>query len=96
MATPWGIIPSAKVWIRVASEEAVAAGLDPVRLMAGDKARPYVKARWRAWARLREENPRYSLIGIGRRTGHDHSSVRYGLLRLRGFSSDQVKRSALA
>jgi hypothetical protein len=88
--------PSARRWQVVATQEAVAAGLDPVKLMAGVITRGYPQARWRAWARLRAENPRYSLIGIGRVSGYHWASVIYGLRRQHGESHNQIKRSSRA
>ncbi len=84
MASPHGKQPSQSHWQRVATQEAEAAGLDPVKLLAGVKTRGYPQARWRAWARLKAEDHRYSLIGIGRVSGFDHSSVHHGLNRISG------------
>lgn len=41
---------------------------------------PIVAARWEVWRRLRDLG--WSMAEIGRRTGHDHTSVMHGLGRL--------------
>lgn len=80
------------LWIAIASEEAVSAGLNPIELMAGSKSHPYIVPRWRAWKRLHSQD--YSLAQIGVVSGHDHTSVRHGLLNheLRGAGlSSRIK-----
>ena len=94
MPYPMGKTPSAKHWCRVATEEAEAAGLDPVKLLAGEKSKGYPLARWKAFARLKNEDPDYSLSGMARVSSFDHASIRYGLRRLQGHGPDTAKGSA--
>lgn len=68
-----------KRWEAIAREEAAKGGLDPVKLLAGRQSRPYVLARWRAWKRLVDAD--FSYASIGRASGFDHTSVRYGTLQ---------------
>jgi len=93
MESTKGKVPSAKHWERVATEEAEAVGLDPVKLLSGDKSRGYPEARWRAFARLKADNPNYSLSGMARVSFFDHTSVRYGLRRLQGYGPRAAKGS---
>jgi len=76
--------PPQAAWLRIAAEEAQRSGLRLAGVLGGSKQRPYVYARWRAWQRLQDEFPRASLAGMGRTTGFDHSSVRWGLMRVSG------------
>lgn len=73
------------VWIAVATEEAQRAGVVVSYVLAGAKTRAYVEPRWRAWQRL--HNEAYSLNQIAIVSGHDHTSVRHGILALSKASS---------
>jgi hypothetical protein len=82
-------------WIREATQEAVEAGLKPGLLLAGRRGGGYHQARWRVWHRLSEAG--YSYASIARACGADHTSVRYGHLRLRGeMSVNTYRKKAVA
>jgi hypothetical protein len=78
--------PCAKTWTRVATEEAIASGVDPCAVLAGIKRRPLVDVRRRAWRRLKDAPQGYSLAGIGRVSGFNHATIIEGL-RLLGEKS---------
>lgn len=52
----------------------------PVRMLTGEVKRPnVVRARHLVWFIARREG--FSLVEIARVTGHDHTTVRHGILR---------------
>lgn len=63
-------------WSRTATAEAVQAGLDPALVLAGDRRKPYVQARWRAWERLYVAG--YSYASIGATSGWHHTVIMHG------------------
>jgi hypothetical protein len=65
-------------WVRVATEEALASGINPKLLLAGFRNWKYSNARWRAWRALVVGG--YSYKSIGKASGYDHTSVRNGCL----------------
>ena len=87
----WRTQPSKRTWIQIATQEAEREGVSPVAVMAGVRHGPITRARWRAWERLKRENPSYSLAGIGRVTGFHHTTVMFGLMRLAGVSAREMK-----
>lgn len=64
---------SKRKWERVASEEAIAAGLEPSKVLAGDRTRPYLQARWKAFQRLLDAG--CSSAQIGKASGFNHTTV---------------------
>ena len=87
------IKPSRERYLKVLREEANKMGVSTY--IAGYtrcKEYPYYLVRWRAWARLKEINPNYSLPGIAyaaRIDGvpFDHSSVIHALRRIKEIDS---------
>lgn len=75
--------PTKGEWIYAATLEAIASCVAPVHILRGSRRRDHVHARWRAWRRLLNENPAYSVKGLSRVCGHDHTSILNGLWRLR-------------
>lgn len=67
---------SPRKWKIVATEEALAAGLNPIQVLAGCKQRKFVEARWRAWRRLSAKG--YSYASIGAASSYNHTTVMHG------------------
>ena len=76
--------PPREVWIEAATQEARRSRVQPSLVMAGGLGDRVVRARWRAWRRVKDADPGYSLAGIGRISGFHHTTVRYSILRDRG------------
>lgn len=74
--------PSFEEWRTVALEAATEAGVCHMAVIRGDRNKAVCWARWRAWKKLMAMDDSYSLAGVGRVSGWDHTSVRFGLLRL--------------
>lgn len=77
--------PSKETWVRLLEAEATTAVISAVKAFAGDRHRPFVHARWRAWSRARDLG--FSVISIAEVSGFDHSSVLNGLRRLNEIES---------
>ena len=82
--------PSKRTWVRIVTEEAKAAGVDPVAVMAGSVRPGFAPVRWRAWRRLVDAPQGYSLAGIGKVSGFHWSAVMYGVHRLAGVSPREI------
>lgn len=74
--------PTPDEWIQAATTEAAQAGVRVGDVLAGDRRRGPCVARWRAWKRVLDSNPRYSVIGLARTSGFDHSTLISALRRL--------------
>lgn len=79
--------PTDQEWIAAATYRANEGGLKPHLVIAGVCRRQHAIARWKAWQDLMHGNPAYTLAGVGRATGFDHTSIRYGLGRLREITA---------
>lgn len=71
--------PPAEEWIRLATESAKEHGVHPDHVLSGKPSRRASWARWKAWQRILDSNPRYSIAGVGRVSGHCHSTIIKGL-----------------
>ena len=69
---------------------AKAAGLDPVKVLAGEKANIFVAARWLAFRSLNQRG--FSYYSIGRASGFDHTTVRWGCLSQRPYRGNNQKK----
>lgn len=78
------LTPSKAEWVEIASQIAREAKLRPSDVLAGCRYKKAVWARWRAWRAILEANPHYSVAGVARTSGHDHTTVLHGLQRLAG------------
>lgn len=61
-------------WERMARAAAVEAGLDPVRLLAGEGDSKHLAVRWRLWRELIAAG--HSYASVGRACGFHHASIR--------------------
>lgn len=84
--------PCPKIWTAIATQEAHRDGLDPVALLAGAVRKGYPEARWRAWRRVLDASPHYTIAGVGRASGHHWATVLYGLKRLKGIPAEACTR----
>ena len=82
--------PSRDEWVQAAVRRAKEANLDPGLLLAGAMGNRLSLARWKAWRDIMDALPNCSLAGLGRVSGFDHTSVRYGLARLAGETRQQI------
>lgn len=74
--------PPADEWVEIATQHALEAGLSPGEFLAGCKLRRASKARWRAWRAILDRDHRYSVAGVARVSGFDHTSVLHGLAQV--------------
>lgn len=74
--------PTEGEWIGAATQAALEAGIYPQWVLGTGSTRRVSRARWKAWKMLLDSNPDFTLAGVGRASGYDHTSVRYGLRRL--------------
>jgi hypothetical protein len=82
-----------KIWFREATRAALEHGVDPVMVMAGERARPYVAARWTAFKRLAAKN--YSFNSIGVASGFDHTTIRHAVKAVTPFKYGSSKTEAV-
>lgn len=66
---------------RIAREIAKAQGVDPVKVLAGDRRRPFMCVRHEAFWRLRHGERRCSFPQIGGWAGFHHTTVMNGVAR---------------
>lgn len=85
------LAPTDQEWIDIATQKAREARVRPSDLMAGSRLPKVIAARWAAWQAIMALNPRYSLAGVGRTTGFDHTSIRHALLRAGGASAASLR-----
>lgn len=62
-------------WTRIATEEAQKDGVDPVKVLNGNREPAYVAPRWRAFCILYQEG--CSHLAISRASGFDRSAIGY-------------------
>lgn len=82
--------PTSDEWIQAASVEAAQAGVRVGDVLAGDRRPGPCVARWRAWKRVLDSNPRYSIIGVARISGFDHSTIIVSQRRLRALDRQKA------
>lgn len=75
MKKPQLPMPSREKWLSVAAEVAQRHDIHVGCLMGDDKRPRAVQARWEAWRALYGDGISYSISGIARRVGVDHSSI---------------------
>jgi hypothetical protein len=78
------LAPPLHVWISAATCAAQEAGIKPGAIIGGSMQKNVCMARWMAWKRLLDSNPRYSLAGLARVSGWHHTTIMYGMRRLAG------------
>lgn len=84
--------PSKAEWIALATHAATEARVRPSDVMAGSKTSAAVKARWRAWKAALELNPRYTVAGVARTSGWDHSTILHSIKRMGGVSAKDLRK----
>lgn len=77
--------PPQEIWTAAATQAATEAGVPLAQVVGPFKNRKAATARWRAWKHVLDQNPQYSIAGLGRASGWDHSSIIWGLRRLGGM-----------
>ncbi len=82
MAAPTGIAPSKSAWLKAVEMASYDAWILPEWILDGRRHKRVVRARWAAWRYLRDMNPNYSVAGMARTTGYDHTTILWGLKRL--------------
>jgi hypothetical protein len=86
------LAPKKEEWIAVAREKALAAKVRPSDVMAGARYKKAVHARWAAWKAMQDRYPQYSIAGIARTSGWDHTTVLHSLKRLNGASAKSLRK----
>lgn len=79
--------PSKLEWVTIATQKAREARVRPSDVMAGCGYRAAVYARWQAWRAVKALNPRYTLAGVARTSGFDHSTLVSAFRRLDGAAT---------
>ena len=74
--------PQRSLWVQAATAAAVAASIDPERVLSRSREKAVTRARWAAWAAI-VATGRYSVAGLAQVCGWDHSSILHGLKMLR-------------
>lgn len=77
--------PTEGEWIGACMAEGELAGVSWKRIIGGDRHADVALARWKAFKRILDEYPNYSVAGIARTAGYHHSTVMYGIRRLEGM-----------
>lgn len=78
------LAPTPEQWVFVASQKATDAGIRLALVVGHSRDRVAVKARWAAWKTLLDENPQYSVAGVARAGGFDHTAIRYAMIQMTG------------
>ena len=81
--------PTPEIWIAAARAEAKEANVSVRAVLAGSRLKHHCVPRWRAWRRVLTDNPRFSVLGLARVSGWDHSSILHGLTRLSAVESQK-------
>lgn len=61
------------LWERKATKAAQDAGLDPVKVLAGQRDRAHTTVRWSVWRELCAKGYSYKSIGLA--SGYDHTTI---------------------
>lgn len=88
------LAPPNRVWIAAARQAAREAGVRPSLVLGDCRSRNACRARWVAWKRILDGNPRYSIAGLARVAGWDHSSILYAMRRLAGELPPSARRAS--
>lgn len=83
--------PPDVVWIAAATEAAREGRLSPGKVLSGDKQPKYCEARWRAWKSVLAIDPVYSVGGLARVSGWNHTSILAGLKRLKEIDASRTQ-----
>ena len=78
MTPPRKLGLSQRKWIKTVTEVCAQYGMAPEPVLAGSKAHRHVGLRWEAWRILAAYG--HSYAAIGKTSGYDHTSVRYGVV----------------
>lgn len=76
------VTPTRGEWVGAVNRIATEAGISPVGVLAGQSHRGACVVRWRAWAALLDEYPQYTVAGVARASGHDHTSALHALEKM--------------
>lgn len=74
--------PTQGEWIGTVSRLAAEARLHPSLILAGSKGKCHSMVRAKAWRAILDENPHYTVAGVARISGHDHSTLCVALKKL--------------
>lgn len=75
--------PPLELWLEIARSEAVKASVRPCDVIGGSLYPKHVRARWAAFRRIKDENPRFSVKGIATVAGFHHASLFHAFRKLR-------------
>ena len=70
--------PSKERWVKAVLANSEAMGVDPMTVLARSRGKMPTAVRWAAWAELEAEG-KYSVSGIAKTSGYDHTSVIWAL-----------------
>lgn len=88
------LTPSKAEWVAIATQKAQEARVSPSLVMSGSKRKGARSARWEAWKAILEANPGYSIAGLGRVSGFDHTAILHAMKRLNGASAKSIRQPA--
>ena len=82
--------PSLAVWLAAATQAAQESGVSPSLVIGPSRKCQATWARWNAWKRILDANPAYSIAGLARTCGWDHTAILYALKRLSGLTAAEL------
>lgn len=85
--------PSWNRWVRAVRKEARLLGINPHPVLYKDRCPINALARARAWKRVLQ-NQKYSVAGVARTSGHDHTTVLSALLNMKRIRDRAMKQRA--
>lgn len=85
-----------RAWVEAANEQATAAEIHPSLLLGGCRKHKVARARWHAFKQVLDANPRLSVKRLADTAGFDHTAVLYGLRRLSGASTHDIRTAGVA
>lgn len=88
--------PARALWINAAKAEAAASDVRTKDILCGVRLHKVVRARWRAFRAVLQQDPNCSIYGLARLSGFDHTSILHGLARLEGLSWYEIKGAGKA
>lgn len=82
-------VPTRFIWITAARKAALEADIAPHLVIGADTGRKAVQARWSAWEAMYGDGSRYSINGIAKVTGFDHTTILNA--KRRGWKASEVR-----
>ena len=75
------------LWVRIATQEAFKAGVKPSLVLGTSYQKPVREARWKAWRRILESNPKFSVKSLASVCGYHHTTIATAIQRMKSKAS---------